>query len=270
MDNRDQRTWVAVELSRHGEQRIEAGDLEEALRRDLEGAESDHPIFIPARTYIKANRTITVHLMEGYIFVASGLPEVSYFRLEQRSKLVQSIMSETSDSGMRVLSTVRDVEIEGMKRALRERVSSDIELGTPVKVLEGAYSGLEGEVIYRHGEHAGVYVELRSAHFIASVPMVSLETIDVEPDKPVSRKRKRYKPKSKATWSEALPDLYVDHLLGGLTEDGRTLLAKLFMARREYQRALGEYQTEHQTDSSAIEPQLSGEPPWEATTPSIP
>lgn len=261
---------MAVELSRHGEARIESGDLADALRSDLEEAEPNHPIFIPARTYTKANRTITVHLMEGYVFVASGLPDVSYFRLEHTSKLVSSVMSTRSKSGMRVLSTIREDEIEDMRRALREKISSDIELGTPVRVLEGAYSGLEGEVIYKHSEHVGVYVELRSAHFIASVPMVSLETIDMEPDKPVSRKRKKYQPKSKATWSEALPEPYVDHLLGGLTEDGRTLLAKLFVARSEYRRALEEQtdrsEVDPQTDASAMELHLSGDPPWPATT----
>lgn len=246
---------------------MEAGGLESALRRELSGAKPDHPIFIPAKTYSKSNRTVTVHLMEGYVFVASGLPETSYFKLEQKSKLISSVMSTTTESGIRVLSTIKDSEIEEMKRSLRERVSSDIEMGTPVRVLEGVYSGLEGEVIFRHGEHVGIYVEMRSVQVIVTVPMVSLETIDVALDKPEPKTKSTYQPRSKSTWEESLPDMYVDHLLGGMSELGVTLLARLFMARRAHL-SINE-QIESEIDHTALTSDSSGDLAWEATiTPS--
>jgi len=79
-DQRDSRTWVIIELTRAGEAKVEDGSLADAIRKAL-AVDETHSVFVPSLTYMAGNRRTTVHLMEGYAFVESCLPEVRYYRL---------------------------------------------------------------------------------------------------------------------------------------------------------------------------------------------
>lgn len=175
-DRRDSTTWVALELTRNGEKLVEDGSLASEIRRALE-VEEDWPVFIPARIYEKKGRSVTVHLMEGYAFVATGLDEVCYFRLEQ-TKLVQQVLSERRGAqGIRVLSTISDSRVAELRRQLNEEVASDIVPGMPVLVTDGIYSKLEGTVLDVEGDYAIVRFELRSLKVLSKVPKVFLDTM---------------------------------------------------------------------------------------------
>jgi len=176
-DRRDGITWVALELTRLGEKCIEEGYLSGEIRRLLGVADADPewPVFIPSRIYEKRGKTITVHLMEGYAFVATGLDEVVYFRLEQ-TKLVQQVMSSRGGRGIRRLETISDQEISDLRRQLNQEVANDIVPGMKVLVTEGVYSKLEGIVLDTEGDHAVVHFELRSLKVISKVPKVFLDT----------------------------------------------------------------------------------------------
>lgn len=177
-DQRDDTTWVALELTRHGEQKVEDGSLADALREDL-GVDADWPVFIPAKVYSKSGKKVTVHLVEGYAFIASGLDEVDYFKLEGDKKLVAKVMAVPSPSGVKVLSTVSDEEVSDLRRQLLERIASDITPRMRVRVTDGKYRGLEGQVEYVEDDYAVVYVELRSLQVVAKIPRVFLDaTID--------------------------------------------------------------------------------------------
>jgi len=122
-----------------------------------------------------------VALMEGYIFVASGLSDHIYYGLE-RKPYVSSVISSTSGPHkMRVLSTVPDLKIREMRRQLRQKVSSDIKAGEWVMVLDGRYRSLEGTVTGIEEDSAFVRIELRSLKLIATIPLVFLEA-RVKPD----------------------------------------------------------------------------------------
>lgn len=174
MDQRDAQTWIALELNRAGEQKIEDGSLETTLRSDL-GVDSDFPLFIPATTYSKGTRTITLHLMEGYVFVGSGLSETQYFALERRPYIASIIHTKAGPHNLRVLSVISDVHIEEMREQLRALVSSDIEVGAEVRVLEGPYKTLQGLVLDIEGDQAIVEIHLRSLELILTIPRVFLE-----------------------------------------------------------------------------------------------
>lgn len=175
VDQRDDLTWIAVELSRYGENRVEDGEIEHLVRQDL-GVQDDFPIFIPSATYRKNNRVITLHLMEGYLFVASGLPEVRYFALESKP-YVSAIMSTVSGPyKMRTLSVLPNREIQGLQNQLREMVATDIEIGSIVIVSEGRFKKMEGTVLGPDGDNnAFVQMDLRSWSRIASIPRIFLE-----------------------------------------------------------------------------------------------
>lgn len=172
-DYRDATTWVALELTRAGEQKVEEGTLEEELR-DFLSLDSHWRIFIPSKTYSKGGRKVTVHLMEGYAFVASGLDEVGYFRLEQEKKLVSRVITGTS-GGVRVLSTVTESQIRKLKKQLNALIATDITPGMSVFVMDGPYKGLEGDVLDSVEENAVVHIKLRSLEVLATIPRVFLD-----------------------------------------------------------------------------------------------
>ena len=169
VDSRDETTWVAVELSPQGEIRVTEGTLEAALRRDL-NIDEDHPVFIPCAHFRRDGRLVTVHLMEGYVFVASGLPETAYFSLERHSYVSQVLSNSASRSRMRTLSVVPDSKIREMKSRLQVLVSSEIGEGDQVTVTDGTYQNLTGRVVGVEGENAFVHIKLRSLEVVATVP----------------------------------------------------------------------------------------------------
>ena len=175
LDHRDDHTWVAIELSPLGETKVEEGTLVKVLRSDLEVGE-DYPIFIPSIVYQKGGKRVSLHLMEGYAFVVSGLPETRYFALEQKPYVTQVMSTRGGPYRMRTPSVISDAHIQDLQRQLRKMVSSDIEVGARIFVLDGLYKGLDGEVLGIENEEAFVLVELRSIKIIATVPLVFLES----------------------------------------------------------------------------------------------
>ena len=173
LDRRDAQTWIALELNRAGEQKIEDGSLGDSLRNDLNVGE-DFSIFIPATTYTKAKRMITLHLMEGYVFVGSGLPEVRYFALEKRPYINQVIHTKPGPHRIRIPSVIPDTHIRELKRQLRALVASDIDIGAGVRVTDGPYKALEGKVLDVEGDQAIVEIHLRSIELILTLPRVFL------------------------------------------------------------------------------------------------
>jgi transcription antitermination factor NusG len=173
-DRRDGPTWVILELSRFGEKTVEAGSFEHDLRRALRVGE-DWPVFVPARSYERKGRRSTVHLLEGYAFVGSGLDEIHYFKLET-GRLVTQVMCNLTPNGMRVLRTVTDGEVMEMRRKLNAEVATDITPGMNVLVTDGTYSRLEGTVVGVEGDYAIVRFELRSLKVVTKVPKVHLDT----------------------------------------------------------------------------------------------
>lgn len=175
MDKRDGQTWVALELTHVGEQRAEEGTLERSLRREL-GVEDDWPVLVPSMSYVKDGKKMTLHLMEGYAFVASGLPEVQYFALERKTNVSQ-VLSVRGSKGLRALSVLPDTKIQEIRDRMRSLQSEDLPMGSRVLIVEGVYASLTGEVVASHDNFFYVHIALRSLNIIATIPrnMVELE-----------------------------------------------------------------------------------------------
>lgn len=175
MDQRDQLTWVAIELTHLGEQKVEDSTLESSLRADL-GVPPEHPIFIPVRVYRKGHKTVVIHLMQGYAFVATGLPETAYFGLEKRPYVNQVMSILGGPHQIRTLSVIPNARVEDLRQKLRAQVSSDIKFGDMVEIIDGPFKALDGKVVGSDDDNAFVEIELRSLKLIATVPFVFLES----------------------------------------------------------------------------------------------
>lgn len=178
-DSRDNQNWVVLELTRAGEVRAEGGTLEAALREVL-NAPSDHPIFIPSAVYSRNGHRMAIHLMEGYAFIASGLPETEYFALERESPHIKCLLSNEDTNGVPALSVIADADVREMQRRLQDAVAADICEGMQVLVTQGTYAKLEGAVVEVDAEEARILFELRSFKLIRSVPRVFLRPMGDE------------------------------------------------------------------------------------------
>ena len=175
-DKRDQKTWVILELTRQGEQKVADGIFECVLRKAMR-LESSHGVFIPSMTYRKAGRTVTLHLMEGYVFVESGLTETAYLKMEGHQD-VKRVMSSTSPSGMRIPHTLSDTEIVAMRDKLRTMVMGDVTPGSKVNISDGPYRGMDGHVLDLEEDYAILKIEMRSLAIVTKIPQVFLEVDD--------------------------------------------------------------------------------------------
>lgn len=178
-DQRDATTWVVLELTRSGELRVEDGSLEAAIR-EVPGFH-DIPIFVPAATYVRNGHKITVQLMQGYVFVASGLPEVAYFELERQSPHLRKVLSTTGSGGLPTLSVINNKDVEEMRSQLQAEIALNLHVGMEVQVNQGPYSGLSGQVVslVEGKEEVQVLIRLRSLQVIRSIPRVFLEPAEV-------------------------------------------------------------------------------------------
>lgn len=178
-DQRDGTTWATLELTKPGEQKAIEGRLESCLR-SLLSVDSSFPVFVPYATYTKGGRTVSIRLIEGYAFVATGLPETSYFRLE-RSPLISRVFSSQQRNGMRVLHSLPNGEVEAMRKRLAESLGSDLEAGARVRITGGNYRDLEGVIVDLYEKRAAVQITFRSLTAIAVVPrnLITFSTPDV-------------------------------------------------------------------------------------------
>lgn len=182
-DLRDATNWITLELSRLGETKLIEGTLLASLRRDL-GVDENFQIFVPAATFVKNGRPVTIHLMQGYVFIAAGLEEACYFILEHKPYVVQ-VLAQRSPSGLRVLNVISDANIQELRLQLRTLLAAGVEVGARVQILEGLYENLEGEVLTVEQEKADVLIELRSLVTIAHLPKLFLDLLPEEPLTPV-------------------------------------------------------------------------------------
>ena len=178
MDPRDETTWVTIELTKLGEQKVEDGTLEQSLRRDLRVG-SSFPIFIPSTNYKHGARPVTVHLMQGYAFVSTGLAETAYFALERQAYVERVLSTKGGPYNMRHLSVIANSYIQDLRIKLQELASADIPCNASVRITDGPYQRLEGVVQELVGSNAYVLVNLRSLTMILTIPKIFLEVLDV-------------------------------------------------------------------------------------------
>lgn len=168
--------WVTVELSSLGEQKLEEGDLERILRIQLNSPKAN--FFIPSAKYMKkdALKSEIFHLIQGYIFVSSGLPLRSYLDLEE-SPYVNSVFYETTMDGQIHLKLLPNSKIEDMKTDLDKMVQGSIKEGETVHINAGLYQHIEGKVLSILESDAYVEIVFKSMIIVVKLPKIFLDPI---------------------------------------------------------------------------------------------
>lgn len=164
--------WVIVELSHRGEKK-DPDELKQLLRQELP---DDVRIFIPSVTYEKGDHSVTIWLLEGYIFIEAGLRMARYFALEGTAYVSQVLTID--QKGQRHVRFIDEKQVQKIQDELREEASRDIEEGDLVTVREGVYSELTGEVVdFESGEkEATVKIKgMRTKEPEVTLPIVFLE-----------------------------------------------------------------------------------------------
>jgi hypothetical protein len=176
-DERDATTWVVLELTEVGERLAEEGHLESHLRAVLDCPE-DHRVFVPYTVIIRHGRRSVINVIEGYAFVASGLPDTSYFSLPSKSPNIKSVLHVQSSGRLKTLSTVPDKSVMDLQQRLRKMISREIEIGSDVRIHEGLHRGLVGRVVDVHGEDAFVFIKMRTIETVRVFPRYALRPAD--------------------------------------------------------------------------------------------
>lgn len=177
MDERDQVTWVVLELSHHGERAAEEGILAEILR-DHADLDHDHPVFVPYLTYTHQGKTTLLSVMEGYVFLASGFDDQSRSDLS-RSPYITKILCRGSDPHA-ACETVSQASVDQLRQRMRELVAVEIQEGMEVRIVDGTLSGIRGSVVGVSGGHATLLVQMRSIQAIQYLPCFLLRPVSDE------------------------------------------------------------------------------------------
>ena len=133
-------SWVVLEMTSRGEEEARNGNLVDIVSRV--GKISREDIYIPV---IKTGEIVTF-LIEGYIFIKSGYPSNSYYRLFDSMYIDNSFVSIDAETGLFFHSVISDSELKEMvnKAMCKGAVLS---VGGRGKIKSGDFKGFEGEIL---------------------------------------------------------------------------------------------------------------------------
>lgn len=176
MSQGDSKQWVVVELSHQGEKRS-PDEIRVLLSQCVGGGVE---VFVPALTFRRKDSCVTLYVMEGYVFIEAGLSTDRYFDLED-TVYVRSVLSKEEPSG-RYLRYVPNSTVRELEERLAELAARKIERGDRVRITEGSFSQLVGEIrdVWPETSTATVHVvDLESMEVIVELPFQFLEPCDL-------------------------------------------------------------------------------------------
>lgn len=168
METSDQ--WIIIELNDSIED-VEYRDIEAAILTTYgDGIE----YFIPIHHEKMGSYTSTSTLMEGYIF----LRDCSQVRDNMINLKENKIFSRAlCQSGK--FQTVNSSVIKGLKNKLKSSIKRKFAEGSRVKVLDGIFKNLIGEVMCVEDDGKKIMVKIKriSREIIAPIPATLLERV---------------------------------------------------------------------------------------------
>ncbi len=116
------------------------------------------------------------HLIQGYIFVSSGLPLRAYLDLEE-CPYVSSVFYDTTFDGQIHLKLLSNKKIQDMRDKLDDMVQGSIKEGETVRINSGLYQNVDGRVLSAQDKDAYVEVSFKSMIIVVKLPKIFLESI---------------------------------------------------------------------------------------------
>jgi len=167
--------WIILELSDTVE-KVSYQDIETAL---LTAFGDTIEYFIPIHYEKVGMYTSTSVLMEGYAFIKDS-PFVRANILNLRDqRLFSKVLCQKGR-----YQTLSSYAIAGLKHKLKNTLKKRFSTGTKVRVLDGCFKNLIGEVIGVEEEGKRIMIRIKriSREIIAPVPATQLQKIDDIPD----------------------------------------------------------------------------------------
>lgn len=167
-------TWVILLLSSKGEEEAKIQDLAKILSVKNNFRRED--IYVP----VLKNNGDVIFLLEGYIFIKAGYPSSYYYDLV-RTPFIDSIVSEFNPrTGLISKGVVSDSDLKKMI-SKANALGGTYEVGSQVRIKEGHFKGLEGEVveiIYGREEISySIFIKLRCVEVIINLNSFSIGEI---------------------------------------------------------------------------------------------
>lgn len=159
---------------------LELNDIENLTYKDIENAVittfgDEVEYFIPIHHEAVGTYTSTSVLIEGYVFVRDGdAVRNSIFNLREHRVFSRALYC----SGR--FQTVPSEKILDLKKKLKHSMKRKFFVGSKVKVLEGTFKNLVGEVIgvEENGKKIVVKIKRISREMIAPIPATLLEEVE--------------------------------------------------------------------------------------------
>jgi transcription antitermination factor NusG len=162
--------WLIIELSEQADQ-ASTPELEAAI---VEIFGDDIEYFIPRYHEEMGSYTSTNILFEGYIFVKDSNEVRSNISRIKESRFLQGALRSKSTGR---IATATANEIKGMKKKLSDSVKKKFDVGAKVKINEGIFENLHGEIVSveEGGRIANVCIKCLSREILAPIPTTCIE-----------------------------------------------------------------------------------------------
>jgi transcription antitermination factor NusG len=169
--------WVALELSSRGETEKDINALLSIIRRTI-GASNDVEIFVPIyfedEEYFEKNVT----LLSGYFFIRHD-SSLSYHKLKD-SKYFDGVVCNPLTKAVEIVPDAQVQELKAKFDGLMKDASK-VRPGQTVRILDGLYKGLVGELVkvLKRDQMCIIKItSLKSRKITVSAPLMSVAVVD--------------------------------------------------------------------------------------------
>ncbi len=168
--------WVALELSSRGEAEKDINTILAIIRKNLgnDALEIFVPIYYEDEEYFEKNVT----LLNGYFFIKYD-STVPYHKLKD-SKYFEGVVCHPVTKQVDVIPDAQVQELRDKFNGLMHEASR-VKIGQTVRILDGLYKGLVGELVkvLKRDEMCIIKItSLKSRKITVSAPLMSVAVVD--------------------------------------------------------------------------------------------
>lgn len=166
--------WFILELSEHAD----TAGYPEIVSAITSVFGSEAEFFIPIHHEKLGSYVTTNVLFQGYVFVKDSDPVQKNISNVRDNRFFAGVLKRNKK-----FETVNSKEITDLRRKLKASLKRKIHPGVTVKVLEGIFENLSGEVLSMEdgGRIANVRIRCLSREIIAPIPTTCIEEEEAIP-----------------------------------------------------------------------------------------